>query len=227
MVPVESFDIVIGAGPVPNGVQQLDEVLLGLTVDLFQLDEFHCECLFPEHLCREEIRRLVTVGEYLPFGRCDNRWKLIEVADKDHLDTPEPLLAVGAVEAHEFLHAVEQIGPYHRDLVDNDGVELLIDLAFRSADLLDLFRGDARFETEKRMDCLPLHINGGDPRGCENSHLLACILPEVLEERRLPRTRLARDEHMVVRVLHDIKGLLKLRIDLNKRFAHAHPFYQR
>ena len=68
------------------------------------------------------------MGEDLPFGRGDHGRKLIEVADEDHLHAAEPLFPARAVQAQEFLDAIEEIGAHHGYLIDDDRVKLPVNI---------------------------------------------------------------------------------------------------
>ena len=156
------------------------------------------------------------MAEYLPFRRRDDGRQLVEVPDKDHLDPAEPLLPVRPVEPHELFDAVEEVGPHHGDLIDNDRVEFLVDRGVRAAYLFHLLRGDARLEPEKRMDRLPLDIERRNTGRRKNSDVLLRVPPKILKQRRLPRPRLPRDKDVLIGPLHNVEGPLKFRIYLDE-----------
>ena len=114
------------------------------------------------------------------LGAGDHRRELIEVADEDHLNTAEPSLAVRSVETEKLLHTIKEVGPYHGNLIDDDGVEFAIDVVF--GDPLNFMGCDARLESEEGMDGLAAYIEGGHAGGREDSHLLTGGAAEVVEQ---------------------------------------------
>jgi hypothetical protein len=84
LVPlVKKFKLFFGDRVVPNGIQQVNEFRIMLTVDLLQFQEIHVEGI--EDLGAIKIGRLVKRAEGGSFLPGDDRWKLVEIADKDNI----------------------------------------------------------------------------------------------------------------------------------------------
>lgn len=154
-------------------------------------------------------------GKDILLGGRHHGRELIEVADEDHLEAAERLSRVRAVEAEEPIDAIDKVGADHRDLVDDDGVEVLIEHGSSSRDLLDLVEGDVGLEPAERVDGLTEDVERGDAGGRQDGDLLPGRVAEVIEERGFPRARLAGDEDVLAGRLHDIEGAAELGVDLN------------
>ena len=135
--------------------------------------------------------------ENLPGVAADNRRQLVEISDEDHLHAAKGQRLVRAVQAQEFIHAVEEIRPHHGDFIDEDRFQLLVDILFLiPAPALDGRGDDVGFKSEERMDRLPAHIDGRNPRRRQNNHGLSRMFAEIVEQRGLPRPRPPGDEDM-------------------------------
>lgn len=225
---VEAVDPGVVDRAVADGVEEVDEFGVGLAIDLLQLDELHVEGQLAEDRGREEIWRFVAAGravEEAPLAAGDDGRELVEIADEDHLQPAEPVAGARSVEAEELLDRIEQVGPNHRDLVDDDGVEMAEDVGgrgLRARQFADGVRRDVGLEAEERMDGLAVDVEGGDAgRGQDGDPLLGPGA-EIFEERGFPGAGLAGDEDVAVRVLHDVKGALKAGIDLDGRAGLFH-----
>ena len=248
---VEKGDLCVVDGAVADGVEESDERGVALPVDFFELDEVHGEVRLGEDAGREEVRRFVAGGgegggevglrigaraeaaaegqrvrgEEAPLLAGDDGRQLIEVADEDHLQAAEALLGTRAVEAQELLDAVHEVGPDHRHLVDDYGVEVAVEgdavrgraAAPALAELADGLGGDIRLEAEERVDRLAADIERGDAgRGQDGNALERLAAPE-LEESGFPGPGLAGDEDVVRRPLHDVEGAPEAGVDLDRR----------
>ena len=56
-----------------------------------------------------------------------------------------------AVQPQELLDAVQEVGPDHGDLIDDDGIELPVKIGPLAADLLDLIQRDIGLEPAERV----------------------------------------------------------------------------
>ena len=234
---------------VADGVEKPDEGGVALPVDLLELDEVHGEVRLGEDAGREEVGRFVAGGgeggrrgvgaraeraakgervggeEALLLAR-DDRRKLVEIADEDHLQAAEPFLRARTVEAEELLDAVHEVGPDHGHLVDDDGVEVAVEGgavgggAPALAELADGVRRDVGLEAEEGVDRLAADVQGGDAgRGQDGDALERLAAPE-LEEGRFPGPGLAGDEDVLRRPLHDVEGPPEAGIDLDRGAGH-------
>ena len=99
--------------------------------------------------------------QVLPLALGDHRWQLVEIAHQHQLDAAEGLPGVGS-EAFQRRHeAVEQVGPHHRDLVDDQGVQRL-ERAGEAARVVvargHLFRRGGGVEREEPMDRVAVDV---------------------------------------------------------------------
>ena len=221
---IEPGDIRIGDGTVPDGVEKTDEIFIGLAVDFFELHEFHFKLRVRKNLGGKEVRGFILKAEEGFFGRGDHRRELIEVADKNHLDPAEGFFRLPAVEAKEFFHTVQEVGPHHGDFVDDDGFQLFIEgrpVAVFEALFLDLIQGDIRFKAAEGMDGLAPDIEGGHPGGGQDGDFFVGHFSKMIQQSGFPRSRLSGDKKVPVRILHQVQGLLKLLVDLD-RFGFGH-----
>ncbi len=217
---VELLQVFRPGGPVADGVEQGDEAGVGLAIDFFELDEFQAEGIPQKTVGGEEVRRFVMEGEEGFFHSGDDRRQLVEIADEDQLQAAERPAGLRTVQAEEFFDAIEKIGPDHRDFVDDDGVELSeqgrpLGILFR-VDFANLDQGDVRLEAAERMDGLPADVQGGDARRGEDSDLLERRFPEVLEKGGFSGPGFPGDENGPGRLLHPVKGLPELVVDLDR-----------
>ena len=125
-----------------NLVQDFDERHILLAVDVLQLYG-HIVYLL-QGLGTEEVGRLVVGLQHLFVFGCHNGCQLGQVAHHEQLDTTKGLVAV-AVTAQHGIDGVEQVGPDHGNLVDDEQVDGGNDFALLAAEVvlaLDLGAGD-------------------------------------------------------------------------------------
>ncbi len=75
--------------------------------------------------------------------------KLIQITNENHLNAPKPLFALRTVQAEKLLHTIEKICPDHRNLINNNGIELFVNMPFQAGYLLHLLGRYVRLETEE------------------------------------------------------------------------------
>src|SRR3989344_7434318 len=109
---------------VSNSVEYFQKYLVLLPVNFFQLIKNKFSQFKTQSV--KKIRAVVFFNQSPAFHKIFvNRRQLIQIAYEYHLQTPKRHVSRRAVEPQEFIQAIEQISPHHRDFVDNDGIELL------------------------------------------------------------------------------------------------------
>ena len=220
---VEAGEIVVVDRVVPDPVEEGDEIGVLLPVDLLELDDL--EVLAHKRPGAEEVGALVDGAEDLALVSGDHRGKLVEVADEDHLHASEGRAGTRPVLAEEEVDAVEEIRAEHRDLVDDDGLELPDELRVTrlAPARAHPLRGRVDPEAEEPVHGLAAHVEGGDPGRGEDHRVPARGRAEMLEQGRLPRSRLAGDEEVPFPGLHQLEGAAELRVDLDRPRGGAAP----
>ena len=99
-------------------VEHVYEESVRLPVNLSELNA-HLMHL-PEDMCIEEITRLVERAEKLSVLLLQYRLLLVDVSDKEHLLSSKRLTHVVIVDAQYFIDEVDDVGPDHANLVDDD-----------------------------------------------------------------------------------------------------------
>jgi hypothetical protein len=139
-----------------------------------------------------------------------HRSELIRIAEHDDLHAAERLGATPARHAQRTVHGIHQIGVDHRDLVDHERLDRVQDLAGRIGLLLVGRADEPDRQPEERVDRLPVDVERGDTGRRAHGDLLRRVPREVLQQRRLARSRPARDEDVLVRVFDESEQRLLL-----------------
>ena len=173
-------------------VEQRDEFAVGLSVYFLQLDrhQFH----LAESVGIEEEKVGVVSAQNVAHIGSNYRFELKDVAHEEELLSPEWFAHILVVDAENAVHEVDHVGTYHRNLVDDNQVELLNDFHFlfwvteRLADLSGRIVGvvgDKRLERhlEERVHSHAPHIHGSDAGGGEDNEFLPGCLADIFQER--------------------------------------------
>ena len=216
--------------PVAHGVEHGLEAVVGLAVDLAELPDVQrrpdaAEVEQPvgsdraalrrrtrPHLRVEEPERpvvIVDVAQLVAARR--HRRQLVRVAEHHDLHAAERLGAAPTRLTQRAVDGIHQVGVHHRDLVDDERVDRVQDLA-RRLGLLELAVGDQPDrQAEQRVDRLPLDVERRDTGGRAHRDLLVRVPREVLQERRLAGAGAPRDEDVLAGVLDEPEQLLLFR----------------
>ena len=159
----------------------------------------------------EEPERAVVVADVVRLVAARrHRGELVRVAEHHDLRTAERLGTAPARLPQRPVDRIHEVGVHHGDLVDDERVDRVEDLAGRVG-LVDLASCDqADRQAEQRVDRLPLDVECGDAGGGAHGDLLRGVPREVLQQRRLAGARAAGDEHVLARVLDEPEECLLL-----------------
>jgi hypothetical protein len=114
------------------------------------------------------------------------------------------------------VHRVEQVGRHHRDLVDDERVDLA-QQPLHVAVLLDrLVADEADRQLEERVDGLATDVERGYARRGADHELLLAVEREVVEQRRLARAGAAGDEQVLGGLLDRVVDRLLLLRELQR-----------
>ena len=215
---VEGLEIGRGGGVVADAVEDGDEVAVGLAIDLAELDGDDGHLL--PHLRVEEIGAGVEGLQQLAVFVLEHGFQLVDVAHEQQLFATKGL-GVAGVDAQHLVDEVDDIGTYHRDLVDDDELDLADEFALGSRvlqGLLDMAVAVARVvgqqgeegQTEEAVEGGASGIDGSDTRRREDDMLLLRVLGHVAEERRLTRPCLSREKERATGIVDDLEGVLPL-----------------
>jgi len=187
-----------------------------LPVYLHQLEKLHGQPF--KGMGREEISCLVTGFKNFPFLSLDHGRELVEVSDKNHLLAPERKPSLDTIEPQKLVHAVQEVCPDHGDFVYDYGVGRLVDIFFLAlCDFFHFIQSHIGLEFEEGVNGLTPDIQGGNPGGSEDNHLLFGILAEVFQKRGFSCAGLSGDENVFRGVLKEVKRSLEFLVDLDFR----------
>ncbi len=201
-----------------HAVEQGDELFVALSVYLAQFDRHQGEVA--EHPRSEEVEALIVAAQYLARLRCYDRFQLEYVAHHQYLLAGERLALVAAEVAEQLVHEVDDVGAYHRNLVDDNQLQRSQHL-YETARVVHALRqvGLRKFAVvveqrlqryvEKRVQCLSSGIDGGNARRGEHHILLVRMLRDVFQKCRFASAGLAGHEHRVVGEFYQRQYLLK------------------
>ncbi len=65
------------------------------------------------------------------------------------------------------------------------------------------------------MNGLAFNVQGCYPCRGQDGYFFSRSPPEMIKKRRFPRSRFSRNENVMVRFFHNVKGLTELRVDIN------------
>ena len=129
-------------------VQYPDKLRVILPVYLLQFDGH--QFYLAEYPCRKEIRSRVEAVQYFPLIPLDDRLQLKDIAHQQHLFTAEGFAQVVTVNPQYPVHRINDVGPHHRNLVNNDQFQLLKQFAMRLG-ILEKFVNTAFLQTQVRI----------------------------------------------------------------------------
>ena len=170
-----------GIHPVlPYPVHQVHEFPILLPVNVFQLDCHVTGCC--QSLTMEKERRCVMLFQQRPLVLFHHGSQLLQITDQQQLH-PTERLVLGAVTTQHIIHRIQQICPYHTDLVNHQQINRLdnIDLfPVKFMGVLQFFTSLHRIRTsrhvwperqlEERVDRHPTRINCRHSRGSNHNH---------------------------------------------------------
>ncbi len=213
---VEDLRDVGGDPAIAHGVEHRLERGIGLPVDVDELtdvqvcavradvDDAVAGGLAYPHLCVEEPERAVVVADVAQLVASRRHGgELVRVAEHHDLHAAERLGPSPTGLTQRSVDGIHEVGVHHRYLVDDEGVDRVEDLA-GGVGLIDLaLRDEADRQPEQRMDRLTLDVQRRNAGRGAYGDLLARVPGQVLQERRLARSRTAGDEHVLPRVLDE------------------------
>ena len=190
----------------PNVVKKFDEACVLLSVDGFQLNGHVVGC--GKCLAAKEIRRVVVGPQQLFVLGSDDGRQLSQVAYHEQLHAPKGLVAV-AESAQHGVDGIEQIGTHHRNLVDDEQVHRGDDLAFFAAEVeatlhFRIGHEGRQGELKEGMDSHAPCVDGSYTRGCNDYRPLGALLHNAVQERRLARASLTRQEDAAPGMLDEV-----------------------
>ena len=206
---------------VPYLVQDPDEAVVRLSIDVLELNGY--EPGLGQGVAAEKVDCRVVLLQKLPFLRLGHRGKLMQIAYHEQLHSAKGLGAA-AVPPQGCVHGIQQVGPDHADLVDNQEVQALNDVLFLLADpeaallvpLKRLAPGHKRTEgqLEEGMQGYPSGIQGSHPGGSGGDHPLAGSVLQPVEKRGLACARFSGQKDMLAGLLYIAFSQLQLPIGL-------------
>ena len=128
-------------------IKQFDERGFFLSVYFLEFDDVWLQAF--HDIGREEVRGGVFRLESIGLIRGDDWRELIEVANKNHLDSAKWFTRPFTIQAQCFINAVEKIGSHHGYLVDDDGIERFKEGKGMGERLSNKRRGDRGMKTKK------------------------------------------------------------------------------
>ena len=214
---VQQRHILLGGLTLANVVQQRQKRVVLLPVHLLQLDG-HIVNL-RQRLRTEEVRRVVIRCQHALVLGGHHRRQLLQVANHQQLYPAKGLIAV-AEPAQHAVDGVQQVAAHHRYLVNDQQVQRRDDFPLLLAEIKLRLNLRTRHEgregqLEERMDGHAPRIDGRHTRRCHHDAALAAVLHHRLQERRLSRAGLTRQEDATPRVLHEVPGMTQFPILLH------------
>ena len=175
-----------------------------LTKDMHQLDGQHLQT--SQCCTAEEVGRVVIIAQELPFRPLNHRSQLVQVADHQQLHTAKGQFGATVATQHT-VHAIEQIRPYHADLVDNQQVKAFDDILFFLTEPVlagvGLATRDERPERhlKKRVESYPAGVDCRNPGGCGDYQPFVALFFNGLQKRGLTGASLTGEKNRAVGVL--------------------------
>jgi len=108
-------------------VEYTDEYTIRLSVHFRQFDgyQFH----FLEYPCRKEVRVGIKAVDNLTFIAFYDRFQLECIADKQQLFAAKGFTHIMGVNPQNLINEINDIGPYHGNLINNDEFNVVKQLA--------------------------------------------------------------------------------------------------
>ena len=218
---IQQQEVPLLHGVGPDAVQDADEHRVRLPVDLGQLDGHQFHLL--EDGGREEIRVRIEPVQDFAFLVLHHRLQLEDVSHQQHLFPAERLTHVLRVGAQNLVDEVDDVGTYHRNLVDDDQLQVLDEFPVVGAvfqevvEFAALKAGVVRQERVKRqfeetVQGTPSGVDGRDSGRCQDHVFFPGHLADMLQKGRFAGSCLSRQEDGLAGVLNQFQGILKFRI---------------
>ena len=121
----------------------------------------------------------------------------MQVAEQHKPHPAERRARLAAVDAQRLIDAPHEVRPHHRNLVDDEILQLAHDAAIaRAADIGPLQQ--ARRQAEERMDRLAADVHRGEAGRRDHHDLVTEHVADRAQQRRFAGTRAPRHERMPV-----------------------------
>ena len=124
---VEQLEVSGAGGVVADVIQHADELRVALAIHLLQFDRY--QFYLAEYTGREEIGRGVEAVQDVALVSLHHRLQLEDIAHEQQLLAAEGFAQVMAIDAQDAVDGVDDVGPHHRNFVDDDQLQLLEQLA--------------------------------------------------------------------------------------------------
>jgi hypothetical protein len=137
---------------------------------------------------------------------------LPEITEHGELHAAEGLVAA-AVDPQRLVDPVQQIGPYHRYLVDDQQFQRLHDAGMpQRADRAQIH--ETRWQAKEGMDGLAADIDRRQTGWRHDRHVAHGLVAQQVQQRGLAGAGAAGDEHVLVTALDQVQGALKIGVRL-------------
>ena len=164
---------------------------------------------------RAAVLRLQVRGH---LGLVDHRRQLMQVAEHGEPHAAERLARAAAVDAQRLVDGPHQVGAHHRHLVDDEELEAAHDAAVAAA--ADVVGPDqARRKAEEGMDGLAADVDGGEPGGRHDHHLVGDEIAQAAQQRGFAGAGAAGDEQVAVALAQIVDGPRGIRTSARRRRA--------
>ena len=220
---VQHAQVVVAQGSVADVVEHADEGRVALAVDLLEFDGHQVDLV--EHPCRKEERGGVEAVQYLAFVGLQHRFQLVDVSHEQELFAAKGLAQVVRVDAQDAVYGVDDVGPHHGNLVDDDQLQLFQQLAVLlgvAQELVDASALQAQVgvvrqqrvegQAEEAVQRAASGVDGGDAGRGQHDVLLPDVVADITQEGRLARAGLACQEEGLPGVLDELQRLAELAV---------------
>jgi len=202
-------------------VEDVEKDGIALPVDLSQLYRDQLQLL--EDMGLEEESGAIERTEQLTVFLLDDRLQLVDIADEQQLFASERLAHAVAIDTEHLVDEVNDVGPDHAHLVDDDQFKAFDDLdllgivlqgvAQMSDGVADVI-GNERMKRnfEEAVERGATGVDGGNACRSENDVFLLGVGRNVSEKSRFTSPRLSCEEKRAMGKLYDLESLLHLRV---------------
>lgn len=189
-------------------VEQVDECGIALSEHLLQFDVGIVA--FFKGKAVEEIGRFVEILQDFPVFVSDNGRQLLYVANHKQLHTAERDVRVSDV-SQSVVNLVEEVGPDHAYLVDDEEFECSDDVEFLFAYLFHLsvylvWGEDDGLELEEGVDGHSACIDSGHACGGEYDHPFGKVRLQTLQEGCFSCACFPRKKEVLIGLSNDLVG---------------------
>ena len=191
---VEHLEILFRRVPVANAVEDVQEGLFALAVHSLQLEQRNAGAFIERwHLKEERAAKLAL--EVFGNVALDDRRQLMQIAEQQQPHAAERFARASAIDAQRLVDRPHEVGAHHRDLVDDDQLQLAHDAAVAAAP--DVIGADeARRKAEERVDGLTAHIYRREPGRSQHNCFVDDMIAQSAQQRRFSRAGASGDEQV-------------------------------